>query len=166
MYMGFMKMGFSLMAVFFGMIGLSGFLESSIFGIAAVVVWFYAFFHANNLYAMEDEDFYAMEDHYLFSLDQIAKDVDNKEFVSRYRKIIAAVLIFLGVSVLWNNFLDLLNQFLPEVMREMVFQISYRVPQIVFAIGIIAVGVLMIRGKKKELSEETEEEEDGREEND
>ena len=69
MYMGFMKMGISLMGLFFGLAMLSGFFGQSIFLLADVVVWFYAFFHAHNLRAMDDEEFYALEDDYLFHLD-------------------------------------------------------------------------------------------------
>lgn len=169
MYMGFMKMGFSLMAVFFALIGLGGFFGSSVVVIASVVVWFYSFFHANNLRAMDDEEFYALEDHFLFSFDKIGEEVSGKEFIGRYRKVIALVLVFFGVSILWNNMLDFLYWLLPETMMEVVYQVSYRIPQLVLGIGIIAVGVLLIRGKKQELIEDMEtegEENDGREEND
>lgn len=165
MYMGFMKMGLSLMAVFFGIIAAGGFFGSSAIMITAVVAWFYSFFHANNLYAMEDEEFYAMEDHYLFAFDKVESEVSGREFISRYRKIIAAVLLLIGISVLWNNLLDLLRWLLPEFMQDVLYQISYRLPQLILGIGIIAVGILLIRGKKQELLEETEEDEDGREEN-
>lgn len=57
MYMGFMKMGLSLMGVFFGLAILGSFFGQGIFLIADVVVWFYGFFHAHNLRAMDDEDF-------------------------------------------------------------------------------------------------------------
>lgn len=167
MYMGFMKMGFSLMTVFFAMIALGGFFGSSILAVAAVVVWFYAFFHANNLRSMDDEEFYALEDNYLFFFDQIVEEVNGRTFISRYRKVLAVVLVFFGISILWNNLLDFLYWLLPEGMMEVVYQISYRIPQIVLGLGIIAAGVLLIRGKKQEMIEEMEgEDENGSEEND
>lgn len=164
MYMGFMKMGVSLMGLFFGLIVLGSFFAQGIFLVVDVVVWFYAFFHAHNLRAMDDEDFYTLEDEYLFSAWESGKDFWNRTVVSRYRKIVAGILILMGVSILWNNVLYMLNWLLPDVLDELMYLISYRVPQIILGIGIIAVGVLLIRGKKQELLEEPKEEsEDGRE---
>ena len=77
----------------------------------------------------------------------------------------AAVLILFGVSILWNNLLDLVEWLLPYYAREILYTLGYRVPQIVLAVGIIAVGIWLIRGKKQELLEEEQEEEaSGREE--
>ena len=89
MYMGFMKMGVSLMGLFFGLFIVGGFFGQSIFVLADIVVWFYAFFHAHNLRAMDDEEFYALEDDYLFHLDGSGKEFWNKMTVSRYRKLAA-----------------------------------------------------------------------------
>lgn len=165
MYMGFMKMGVSLMSIFFGIIAVGGFFGSSVVMLASVVVWFYSFFHANNLRAMEDEDFYALEDHYLISFDKIVAEAGGKEFISRYRKVLAVVLLLLGTSIIWNNLSYFLRTYFPKY-NWMISNFAYRVPQFVLGVGIIAVGILLIRGKKQELLEETEEEDDGREEND
>lgn len=160
MYMGFMKMGISLMGLFFGLAMLSGFFGQSIFLLADVVVWFYAFFHAHNLRAMDDEEFYALEDDYLFHLDGSGKEFWTRTVASRYRKLVAAALILIGVSILWNNLLDFLYWLLPGVMQDVIYMISYRIPQTVLGIAIIVAGVWMIRGKKRELLDEGEKEED------
>ena len=165
MYMGFMKMGLSLMGIFFGIFFLGSIFNQGILILADVVVWFYGFFHAHNLSTMDDEDFYALEDDYLFHLDDSGKEFWTRTVVSRYRKIVAAVLILFGVSILWNNLLDLVEWLLPYYAREILYTLGYRVPQIVLAVGIIAVGIWLIRGKKQELREEEQEEEaSGREE--
>lgn len=168
MYMGFMKMGISLMGLFFALFMIGSFFGQSIFILADVVVWFYAFFHAHNLRAMDDEDFYMLEDDYLFHLDGSEKEFWNKMVVSRYRKLAAAALILIGVTILWNNLLDLLHWLLPGFMQNVVYMISYRIPQTVLGIAIIVAGVWMIRGKKHELldGEEKEVNEDGREPDD
>ena len=165
MYMGFMKMGVSIMGLFLGLIIVGSFFAQGIFLVIDVVVWFYGFFHAHNLRAMDDEDFYALEDTYLFYVEEDGKKLWNNMVVSRYRKIAAAVLILMGVSILWNNILDLLYWLLPDIMQDFMYTISYRIPQVVLGIGIIAAGILLIRGKKEELLEESKEEgkEDGRE---
>lgn len=153
MYMGFMKMGVSLMGLFLGIIVLSGFFELGVLVMIDVIVWFYSFFHAHNLRAMDDEEFYALEDHYLIPVDM---DLSfwNKAMISKYRKILAGILILFGVAVLWNTLLDLLYWMLPEFIWEYVRIISRYIPQIVLGIGIIAVGLMLIRGKKRELLEE------------
>lgn len=164
MYMGFMKMGLSLMGVFFGLAILGSFFGQGIFLIADVVVWFYGFFHAHNLRVMDDEDFYALEDDYIFHLDGSGQEFWNKVVAARYRKLAAAALILIGVSILWNNLLDLLYNILPEFIREYIYVFSYRIPQIILGVAIIVAGVWMIRGKKQEILDEKEAEEDGRQE--
>ncbi len=99
MYMGFMKMGVSLMGLFLGLIVVGSFFAQGIFLVIDVVVWFYGFFHAHNLRAMDDEDFYALEDTYLFSPEEEGKMFWNNMVVARYRKIVAAVLILDRKSV-------------------------------------------------------------------
>ena len=76
------------------------------------------------------------------------------------------VLILIGISILWNNLLDLIWYIIPDFMQEFVSVLSYRLPQTVLGIAIIVAGVWMIRGKKRELLDEKEEEEDGRETDD
>lgn len=164
MYMGFMKMGVSLMGIFFGLAILGSFFGQGIFLIADVVVWFYGFFHAHNLRAMDDEDFYALEDDYILHLDGSGQEFWNKVVAVRYRKLVAAALILIGVSILWNNLLDLLYNILPEFIREYIYVFSYRIPQIILGVAIIVAGVWMIRGKKQEILDEKEVEEDGKQE--
>ena len=79
--------------------------------------------------------------------------------VSRYRKVTAVVLILVGVSILWNNLLELLDWLLPPIAREILYSLGYRVPQLALAVGVIAVGIWLIRGKKQELQEEEKAEE-------
>lgn len=153
MYMGFMRMGVSLMGLFWGIIALS-FLTSTGFLVQVdVIVWFYSFFHAHNLRAMDDEDFYALEDHYLLPVD-MDQEFWNKITITKYRRILAGILILFGVAVLWNGLLDLLYWILPDYIWKYVSSISSYIPQFVLGIGIIAVGLLLIRGKKQELLEE------------
>lgn len=153
MYMGFMKMGISLMGLFWGIIALSIFFNTGFLMLIDVVVWFYSFFHANNLHAMDDEEFYTLEDHYLIPVD-LDREFWNKITIAKYRRILAGILILFGAAVLWNSLLDLLYWMLPEFVWGYVGTISRYIPQIVLGIGIIAVGLMLIRGKKQELLEE------------
>lgn len=153
MYMGFMRMGVSLMGLFWGIITLSIFTNTGFLMLVDVIVWFYSFFHVHNLRAMDDEDFYALEDHYLIPVD-MDQEFWNKFTIAKYRKILAGVLILFGAAVLWNSILDLLYWSLPEYVWDYVRVVSSFIPQLVLGIGIIAVGLLLIRGKKQELLEE------------
>lgn len=153
MYMGFMRMGVSLMGLFWGIIALSITFNSGYLMLVDVIVWFYSFFHVHNLRAMDDEDFYALEDHYLIPVD-LDQEFWTRLTIAKYRKLLAGILILFGVAVLWNSLLDLLYWILPEYAWEYVRSISLYIPQLVLGIGIIGVGLLLIRGKKQELLEE------------
>lgn len=73
MYLGFFKTGVSLMAAFVILLSLSGFLQLNVLSLLAPVVWFYSFFHANNINALPDDEFYALEDDYLVHMEDIRK---------------------------------------------------------------------------------------------
>ena len=60
MYLGFFKMGTSLMALFLLLLSFSGFLNFYVLSLLAPVVWFYSFFHTNNLNSLPDEELYAL----------------------------------------------------------------------------------------------------------
>jgi len=157
MYMGFMKQGITLMALFMGVIFLATYLKTPIFVFALPVIWFYGFFHVHNLAGLSDEEFYAQEDSLFFDWN-IFGQLEQK----KGRKILAWVLILLGVSVLWNfasglvyALLDVLN--IPPYLWG---EIVRAVPQIVFAVLMIYAGVQLIRGKKKELERELSEGDD------
>lgn len=153
MYLGFMKMGVSLMGLFWGIVALSIFFNTGFLMLINVIVWFYSFFHAHNLQAMDDEEFYALEDHYLIPVD-LDREFWNRANITKYRKLLAWVLIVFGAAVIWNGLLDLLYWILPEDLWEYVRSVSNYIPQLVLGVGIIAVGLLLIRGKKQELLEE------------
>lgn len=151
MYMGFMKMGLSLMGIFFLIPLLAVWLNMNTLLVLDVLVWFYGFFHVHNLRAMDDEEFYAVEDEYLFHLADLNLLSGS---VKRYQKIFGLGLVILGVSLLWRNIWDMMAYLLPDVLRSFVNSITYRVPQMVVALFIIWLGLIMIRGKRRELEEE------------
>lgn len=153
MYMGFMKMGLSLMIAFFGICALSQWVGSSILVFAAFVVWFYGFFHARNLAAMDDAQLQQTEDEYLF---HIPEDWEKKPMQDKYRKWLAILLIFFGAVILYKNIIyfisDVLGDAFPyELYRALVYVVGDRVPQIAVAVVIIVIGVKMVSGKRKEL---------------
>lgn len=171
MYMGFMKMGLSLMAVFWGIILAAIVLNLGPLMFLAMIAWFYSFFHARNMYHMDDEMFQMTEDQYLFDADSLT--ASSEKITKRYRKIIAIVLVILGIVLVFRGLYSAVEFALPEIVKEIYRSTAYYLPQVIVGIGIIAIGKVMLDGKKKELYGEDAEErkqdggvmQDGSEEN-
>ena len=157
MYLGFFKQGISIMAVFAVLLGISGFLELSFLTFLSPIVWFYSFFHTNNLNSLSDEDFYSLEDDYLIHWNDIAP---NQDAVKKHYKLVAGCLIFFGISILWKLFSRLLYWYvipalyLSDKAAELIRFITNTIPQGVVAIAIIIAGIYLIKGKNEELNKE------------
>lgn len=154
MYLGFFRQGVSIMSAFFLLIAISGWLNLGPLVFVLPVIWFYSFFHVHNLASLSDEEFYAVEDKFLFAYDE--KQIERFFGNGRGRKIFATVLIVVGVSALWNILMDGLHQLIWSLGMEWlqgVLSVLYDVPQVVFAIAIIVLGIHLIKGKKKELEQ-------------
>jgi len=159
MYMGFFKQGVSIMTLFFLLIFISSWINMGALMYITPVVWFYSFFHANNLHSLPDEEFYGIEDKFLFELDE--DRMHNFISGKRGRVILAVVLIVIGVSALWNMLMSILWSTLMNLGYnvEWIDALSSNVPQCVVAIAIIVFGVYLIKGKKTELTEKQNREE-------
>lgn len=151
MYMGFMKMGLSLMTIFFGLFALSTILELGPVMVLVAVSWFYSFFHAHNLASMPEQEFYEVEDTYLFT---IADAKQSGDIIRTYRKTFAVVLIFIGVLLTWKTCMSMIYGIIPYELYSVLSRMTYRLPQLVVGIAIVYLGVVMIRGKKVELNEQ------------
>ena len=164
MYLGFMKMGLSLLSLFALIIIITIYSNIGVMGFIVFVICVYGFFHANNLGALSDEEFYKIEDEYLFGLGE--KDMNSLKdfFMGKYRKVFAVILILFGVSMLWQTFCrflrhmvgsDYYNKYISGFMNT----VSSDVPRMIIAFLIIFFGIKLIRGKKEELDrlEKTEE---------
>jgi hypothetical protein len=117
--------------------------------LALPIIWFYAFFDTFNLRAMPDDEFYAMEDEYILFPDVLKGK--SSLFQEKSRKILAVILIFAGITILWHNCTDILEHILPQAIRSAMNRFGYYFPQMLVAVGIIALGVYLINGKKREL---------------
>lgn len=157
MYLGFYKMGLSLMILFGLLTAVAGFfnLPASLFLLPAI--WFYSFFHVHNLNSLPDEEFYALEDDWLFNIGSDELTVDK--LLHKYRKALAYLLIFFGISIIWNLFYSLLIRilrmfYISDEFFSLIRNISYSIPQTVAGIIIIYIGVQLIKGKKEDLDQE------------
>jgi len=153
MYMGFMKRGISLMGLFFLVIFIASWLNIESILLVLPIIWFFGFFDTHNLRAMPDDEFYALEDSYLvFPGLSLGKDLLQK----KYRTILAWILIVVGVSVLWSNVLDLLRWIIPDEYYYSIMSFTEYIPQLLIGVVIIAFGIYLISGKKKELDHNSE----------
>ena len=150
MYLGFMKMGISLMSLFCGVMAVSMLLNLGIIMLVDVVIWFYSFFHVHNLAGMPDEEFMNTKDDYLFNLDIFFKE--NK-ITEKYRDIIAIILIGVGVLLLWNGLKYAFMPWIPEFIFRVLSRFENTIMRVLLGIGIIIAGFRMIKGKSEELKE-------------
>ena len=151
MYIGFMKMGLSLMLGFMFSIALMAITQIDVLAVIPITIYVYAFFHANNIGGLDDEAFAAMEDEYLFGFADI--DHSRLQMNKRNRNIAAAVLIVLGVCMLWNVGFGMIRDYLgwdDPVIRVIYYTLRDDVPRAVIAIVVIWIGVRLLRGKKEE----------------
>lgn len=155
MYMGFMKNGLSILVLFFVPIILTGLLYGADYiCIISGIVYIAAFFHARNIATAPDEEFASLVDDYIWN------EFKGENFAGfpklNYRKWGAAILIIVGISGVWelfnNNLLRVLSAVgYSEETRKVAAGILDSVPTVVFSAAMIVIGILLIKGKKKEL---------------
>ncbi len=154
MYLGFMKMGVSLMLGFLLSIAVVSITNIGVLAVFPITLYIYSFFHANNIGGLDDEQFVAMEDAYLFGLDGM--NFDRFRLERKSRKILAVVLIVLGVCMLWNVGFDLLRDYVGwdnPVMKAIYYTVRDELPRCVIAIAVIWFGTVLLRGKKIAVEE-------------
>ena len=154
MYTGFMRMGSSLMAMFMALVALALLGESEIFVCASILVYVYAFFHARNIANTDSAEFEMIEDKYIWE-EFTGKSTFTVKSAA-LRKWGAGILIFLGATLLYEYWMDVVLEFIPERCWEEFYQIFRSIPATIFAIALIVVGAILIKGKKVEMDIETE----------
>lgn len=155
MYLGFMKQGISLMALFLGICAFCSFFRFDAGLFILPIVWCYSFFHVHNLNGLTDEEFEQVEDDYLIHMPE-----HTELWLTRKKQMILAwVCIITGIYALWRVLLDMLWELIPSIYYQTIYFLSDLLPQVVLSILLIAVGIHLIRGKKAQLdSEESEDE--------
>ncbi|MFG6336072.1 MAG: hypothetical protein K1W20_11510 [Lachnospiraceae bacterium] len=149
MYIGFMKMGVSFMAGFLLSCVVVGITGIGALAAISIIIYAYAFFHANNLGSLDDEQFAAMEDEYLFGFADM--DYSRLKLSRKNKNIAAAALIVLGVCMLWNVGFGMLRDYMGwdnPMIRAIYYTMRDEVPRVVIALAVIWFGVALLRGKK------------------
>jgi hypothetical protein len=157
MYNGFMKLGVSFMGLFFGIWIVASVINIGPIAFLAAVVWFYAFFDCINRIFLADDEFYAQEDYYLFTREQMEKW--NINLFKERNLLVGIVLIIIGIYALWNNVvLHIISDYglLSAAAYQVILNIGNIVPQLVVGGLIIWAGAALIAGKKKEIGVNSE----------
>lgn len=157
MYNGFMKLGVSFMGLFFGIWIVASVINIGPIAFLAAVVWFYAFFDCVNRTFQADDEFYAQEDYYLFTREQMGRW--NINIFKERNLLVGVILIILGIYALWNNVvLHIVSDYglLSPAAYQAILNIGNIVPQFVVAGLIIWAGFALIAGKKKEIEVNSE----------
>lgn len=156
MYMGFMRKGISLMAIFM-LIFINCMTYVPIFqGLflsISIIVWFFGFFHALHIRSCSDEDFHNIKDDFIWNEFISGKSVNISSYIAR--KWAAIILIVLGILGLWQNIQRLFYSWIPDNLWDKLYPLINSVPQLVFSVFIIFIGFALIRGKKHKIMEET-----------
>ena len=154
MYLGFMKRGVSTMLVFLGWLTFCGMSGFDVGIILVSVIWFYSFFTVHNLVSLPDEEFYQQEDDYiLIHMDRI---VGIDQWERGKVKFLAAALIIIGIFTAAQQIWQMLWDILPDWLQSEVGVFYYGLPKVVISLLLIALGIYLIRGKKKQLDRQAE----------
>lgn len=145
MYLGFMKMGLSLLLIFVGIVCIAAWTGIDQLVFVGFVVWIYSFFHIHNIAGAPDEEFQRIEDRYLISF--------GSNVPTNMQRVAAIGLILLGGLMLIQVLPHMLPQFVLNYLPDGLF---YYLPQSIIALVLIAVGIIMIIGKKVSLEHEAE----------
>ena len=149
MYMGFMKQGVSLMAVFaLSIVGMACSLQA-LFCPVMILVWFYGFFHARNIAALSEDNFMALSDSFIW--EGLMEEKGFKISSPTIRKWAAGFLIVIGAGLLWDNLSGIAYNLIPNRYWDLIYPIVNRIPEVVIAVLIIIIGFKLISGKKEEL---------------
>ena len=147
MFMGFLKQGLSLMAAAMGLMFVAIALRLEELIVLMPLIWFYSFFDALNKCSLPDEDFYTLEDGYMFSLDKLSQA--DWSILRRYNTLIGWVAVVLGVSMLVNNLWFFIGDYFPQ-FNPIIWKLGNRMPQLFISVVIIVIGVRLIMGKRKQ----------------
>lgn len=150
MYMGFMKMGLSLMSLFFATMIISAFLRFDTLIFICIIIWFYSFFNVHNIAGMPEEEFFHVEDQYLFHFHPITSD---KIFIKINHKIVGIFLIITGIYIFVREIWMMTSHLLPEKIVIILDTFFYNSPRLIIGICIIIFGFYLIYGKKKQLDQ-------------
>lgn len=149
MFMGFMKMGLTLMTSFFLLIFLSTWLDLGPLMYIAPILFFFSVFDCINKDWASPEEFSRFEDRSFFSDKRAAQWLGSLN--GKGRLIAGIIIIFIGCELLLKNILNNYNiqSNLPRLIYDLLAVATNVLPQLVVSAAIIAIGLYLIIGKKR-----------------
>jgi len=154
MYLGLMKRGASIMAAFFASIAAAAFFSSLelfgyVFGLLIPVIWFVAFFDFWRYSRMPPEEKALVQDEFIVPK---GAGLPGGAAMGKVRVIGGILLILAGAYQLYRIFLfNYMYQFLHSQRVIFFFE---RIPALLGGVGIIAVGLLLIFWKSRQIKRE------------
>lgn len=149
MYMGFMKMGVSLMTLFFVSIFVAYFLDIGALLCVTCIVWFYSFFHARNLARLASAELQDVEDDYVIDFSRVSSKKLKDVFVNQ--KVFAWAIVVIGVYLIWRGCTSSLLQVIPDRFFYDASRFIKDFERIVLGAIIVLFGLKTIKGKKVEI---------------
>lgn len=154
MYMGFMKMGVSLLSLFFASIFVAYIIDIGPLLCVTCIIWFYGFFHARNMARLSSAELNELEDTYIVNCELFTSDKVKKVFVNQ--KIIAWTFIIIGGFLVWKAGFSSMSRLLPDGWYWIVRDMEQILLRLILGCGTIWAGIMMIRGKKVEFFKQEE----------
>ena len=142
------------MVLFWGVIALGVLMNLGVLYFTLPIIWCYSFFDAVNKNSMDEEEFYLLEDDYLFHMDPAAI---SAVLSGKNRTAAALILIIVGAAMLLSNFMGFLNEILPWQLYWGLENFLRYIPRICIALFIIWIGMQLIQGKRLELHGQSKE---------
>lgn len=157
MYQGFIKRGVSIMTLFFGWIMVCAFFGIDEALLLAIVIWFFGFFDSLHRNSLTDAERELLKDGFIF-----IQGNEMEHFSLRGFRIPAAILlIFFGsyslLQLVIGELIDAGFLFWDTGIVRLVYD---RLPKMVFSFVIIFLGIHLIAGRKKEIMDREEKEEE------
>jgi len=156
MYLGLMKRGASIMAAFFGCIAAAAFFSSLelfgyVFGLMIPVLWFVAFFDFWRYPRMSPEEKALVQDDFIIPQ---GVNFPGGSAMRKARVVAGLLLIIAGAYQLYRIFLwDFIFRY---VRSELLIDLLNRLPTLMGGLAIIAIGLLLILWKSRQIKKEAE----------
>lgn len=98
---------------------------------------------------LNDDELLLLEDKYLFSIDKLAKL--DKDIFEKRRLAVGVVCLFLGVYLVIENIMSILEPYIPyELRRFIIYDLMRDIPKVIIGVAIVTLGIKLIKGKKME----------------
>ena len=144
MYLGAMRLGTLIMFIFCSAIWLASAISFSLMALILPVIWFYAFFKTFQFKKL-DEDGRLNEEKRLISIS--GKNTDGLKAIFSKRHLWLGILLCL--VGLWLTIDSIILPILSQYGIDIAYPIYNRIPDMFLSLALIVLGVMLVKGRKK-----------------